>query len=152
MTSEVMAVPPVHTDAWSMTTTQQTQTTTSTIALPVAGAFLLVDAVITGANGLAYLLAGGWIADWLGAGESLIRALGVFLVAVGAGVAVLGSRRSISRRWVMALADLNIMWVLASIAYAVLGGLTTLGVVWTLLQAGVVGVFASGQVWLARKG
>ena len=51
-----------------------------------------------------------------------------------------------------ALAALNIVWVLASLGYAVLGGLTTLGVAWTVLQAVVVGAFAAGQVWLARKG
>ena len=46
----------------------------------------------------------------------------------------------------------NVVWVVASLGYAVLGGLTTLGVVWTVLQAVVVGAFAAGQVWLARKG
>jgi hypothetical protein len=145
-----------------MTTTQQTSTTTSTttatttraagITVPVAGAFLLVDAAMTGANGLAYALAGGWLADWFGAPEALVRSLGAFLVVVAAGVVLLATRRPIPRRGVAALATLNVVWVLASLDYALLGGLTTLGVAWTVLQAVVVGVFAGGQVWLARKG
>ena len=141
-----------------MTTTQQTSTTTATttraagITVPVAGAFLLVDAAMTGVNGLAYALAGGWLADWFGAPEALVRSLGVFLLVVAAGVVVLATRRPIPRRGVAALAALNIVWVLASLDYALLGGLTTLGVAWTVLQAVVVGVFAAGQAWLARRG
>jgi hypothetical protein len=67
-------------------------------------------------------------------------------------VVLLATRRPIPRRGVAALATLNVVWVLASLDYALLGGLTTLGVAWTVLQAVVVGVFAAGQVWLARKG
>lgn len=140
-----------------MTTTHQTSTTTATtraagITVPLAGTFLLVDAAMTGANGLAYALAGGWLADWFGAPEALVRSLGAFLLVVAAGVALLATRSPIPRRGVAALAALNIVWVLASLDYALLGGLTTLGVAWTVLQAVVVGVFAAGQVWLARRG
>lgn len=148
-----------------MTTTQNTSTTTTTttttaattsrgpsVTVPIAGAFLLLDAATTGVNGLAYAAAGGWLAEWFGAPESLVRCLGAFLLVVAAGVAFLATRAAISRRGVAALAALNIMWVLASLDYALLGDITTLGVVWTLLQAVVVGVFAAGQVWLARRG
>lgn len=134
------------------TSTQQTSTRAAGITVPVAGAFLLVDAAMTGANGLAYAVAGGWLADWFGAPEALVRSLGVFLLAVAAGVVLLATRRPIPRRGVAALATLNVFWVVASLDYALLGGLTTLGVAWTVLQAVVVGVFAAGQVWLARKG
>jgi hypothetical protein len=81
-----------------------------------------------------------------------VRSLGGFLLLVAAGVALLATRRPIPRRGVAALAALNIVWVVASLDYALLGGLTTIGVAWTVLQAVVVGVFAAGQVWLARKG
>jgi hypothetical protein len=145
-----------------MTSTQQTSTTAPApatasttragITVPVAGAFLLVDAAMTGVNGLAYVLAGGWLADWFGAPEPLVRSLGAFLLVVAAGVALLATRRPIPRRGVAALATLNVVWVVASLDYALLGGLTTLGVAWTVLQAVVVGVFAAGQVWLARRG
>lgn len=142
-----------------MTTTQNTSTDTTTkrthgtsITVPVAGAFLLLDAGVTGLNGLAYAAAGGSLADWFGAPESLVRSLGVFLLVVAAGVAFLATRNAIPRRGVAALAGLNIVWVVASLDYALLGGLTTIGVIWTVLQAVVVGVFAAGQVWLARRG
>ena len=145
-----------------MTTTQNTSTTTTHstsqvrrgtgITVPVAGAFLLLDAAMTGVNGLAYAVGGGWLADWFGAPEALVRSLGAFLLLVAAAVAVLATRTPIPRRGVGALAALNIVWVLASLDHALLGGLTTLGVAWTVLQAVVVGVFAAGQVWLARKG
>jgi hypothetical protein len=161
MTSDVMAPRPDRGQPEAMTTTQQTATTTATTAttragrgltLPVAGPFLLVDAVTTGANGLAYLLAGGWLADWFGAPEALVRSLGGFLVLIAAGVAVLATRRPVPRRGVAVLAELNVVWVVASLVYASVGGLTTLGVAWTVLQAVVVGAFAAGQVWLVRRG
>lgn len=157
MTSHVMVSRRRRHQPCAMTTTHQTSTTTATtraagITVPLAGTFLLVDAAMTGANGLAYALAGGWLADWFGAPEALVRSLGAFLLVVAAGVALLATRSPIPRRGVAALAALNIVWVLASLDYALLGGLTTLGVAWTVLQAFVVGVFAAGQVWLARKG
>jgi hypothetical protein len=158
MTSDVMALRPDGDQPEVMTTTQPTRTTSTTtpdgraITTPVAGAFLLVDAVTTGVNGLAYAVAGAWLADWFGAPEALVRSLGVFLLLVTAGVAVLATRRPVPRRGVAALALLNVVWVVASLGYAVVGGLTTLGVVWTVLQAVVVGAFAAGQVWLVRKG
>ena len=58
-------------------------------------------------------------------------------------------RRPIPRRGVAALAALNIGWVVASLDYAFLGGLTTIGVAWTVLQAVVVGVFALGIAFLS---
>lgn len=154
MTSDVMVSLPGHREPCAMTTTQHTSTSTTRagITVPIAGTFLLADAAMTGANGLAYVLAGGWLADWFGAPETLVRSLGVFLLVVAAGVALLATRRPIPRRGVAALAALNIAWVLASLDYALLGGLTTIGVAWTVLQAVVVGVFAAGQVWLARRG
>lgn len=158
MTSHVMAVRRGPDQPDPMTTTHPTRTTTTTtpgrrgITSPVAGPFLLADAVTTGANGLAYAVAGGLLADWFGAPEPLVRSLGGFLLLVAVAVGVLATRRPVPRRGVAALAALNVVWVVASVDYALLGGLTTLGVVWTVVQAVVVGVFAAGQVWLVRKG
>jgi hypothetical protein len=155
MTSEVMVLPQHRGQPWGMTTTHNSPTVPTTrtgITHPIAGPFLLVDAVTTGANGLAYAVAGGGLAEWFGAPETLVRFLGAFLLLVGAGVAGLATRRPVPRRGVVALAVLNLVWVLASLDYAVTGGLTTTGVVWTVLQAVVVGAFTVGQVWLARKG
>jgi hypothetical protein len=40
----------------------------------------------------------------------------------------------------------------ASLGYAFLGDLTTIGRVWDVLQAALVGAFAIGQAWFARRG
>ena len=157
MTSDVMARRRHHDQPGAMTTTQQTRSATTAdrtrdVTTPVARPLLLADAAATGLNGLAYAVAGGWIADWSGASETLVRSLGGFLLLVAAGVALLATRRPIPRRGVAALAAVNIVWVLASLDLALLGELTALGVAWTLLQAVVIGVFAAGQAWLARKG
>lgn len=122
------------------------------ITHPVARPFLLGDAVLTGVNGLAYLAAAPLLADWFGAPTTLLRPIGAFLVVVGLGVALLARQRPISRRVVLTLALLNAVWVAASVDYAVAGDLTTLGTTWTVLQAAIVGGFAAGQVWFARRG
>lgn len=162
MTSDVMVLRRRSPESWGMTSTHSTHSTDHThptsaarrpgVTMPLAGAFLLADAATTGVNGLAYALAGGWLADWFGAPEALVRSLGLLLVVIAVGVALLARRAPIPRRGVAALACVNVLWVLASLAYALVGGLTTVGVVWTVLQAVVVGVFAAGQVWLARRG
>lgn len=140
-------------------------TSTSTTSRPVPGAaprtgvtapsarpFLLVDAVLTGVNGLAYAAGGAWIATWAGAPAALVHGLGAVLLLVGVAVAVLATRRPVPRRWLATLAGFNLVWVLASLDYALVGGLTGLGVAWTVAQAVVVGAFAAEQVRLARRG
>lgn len=119
---------------------------------PLASPFLLVDGATTGLNGLAYVLAGTWLADWFGAPEAVVRVIGVLLLAIAAGVTVLATRRPVPRRGVWALVALNSAWVVASVDYAVMADLTRLGTAWVLLQAVVVGVFAAGQAWFARRG
>ena len=119
---------------------------------PLAAPFLLVDGATTGVNGLAYVLAGTWLADWFGAPVTLVRGLGVFLLVVAAGVTLLATRTPIPRRGVWALVVLNTVWVVASVDHAVVADLTPLGTAWVLLQAVVVGVFAAGQAWFARRG
>lgn len=154
MTSEVMALPRAGAEAGAMTTTTTTaiRSESTGITHPMARPFLLADAATTGLNGLAYLGAAGWLADWFGASESLLRGLGAFLVLVAAGIVVLATRRPVRRRAVLGLVAINALWVVASLGYAVMGGLTALGTGWTVLQAVVVAVFAAGQVWFARKG
>jgi hypothetical protein len=141
-----------------MTTSSTTPSTTTDrdhgagLVHPLAGPFLLVDAATTGLNGLAYVLAGRWLADWFGAPVTLVRGLGVFLLVVAAGVTLLATRTPIPRRGVWALVVLNTVWVVASVDHAVVADLTRLGTAWVLLQAVVVGVFAAGQAWFARRG
>lgn len=161
MTSQVMDLRRPRSDAWGMTTTRSTHTdpTSSTardhsagLVHPFAAPFLLIDAATTGANGLAYVLAGTWLADWFGASEALVRGVGVFLLVVAAAVTLLATRSPIPRRGVWALVLLNAVWVVASVDYALMGDLTVVGTTWVLLQAVVVGAFAAGQAWFARRG
>ena len=156
MTSGVMDLLQRGTHAEVMTTTTSSATTysphSSAIAHPLARPFLLADALTTSGNGLAYLVAGGWLAGWFTAPESQVRSIGVFLVVFGGGVAVLATRRPIPRRGVLTLVALNAVWVVDSVAYAATGGLSAVGAGWAVLQALVVGGFAAGQLWFARRG
>jgi len=107
---------------------------------------LLLDAVISGANGVAYLVAAGPIGELLGVPADFLRALGAFLVAYGI-VVWLVSRRPSSPA-VAAVVAGNVLWVLASAVYVIAGwhDPTTAGIVWTVLQAIIVAGFAELQV------
>lgn len=135
-----------------MTTTTSTLPASAGITHPKVRPFLLTDATLTAGNGLAYLVAAPWLADLFGASTTLLVGLGVFLVAVGAGIGWLATRQPVPRGLVLELAAFNGIWVFASLAYAVLGDLTTIGRVWDVLQAVLVAAFAVGQAWLARRG
>ena len=155
MTSGVMDPLQRGTEAEVMTTTTSTQTyaaDSSAIAHPLARPFLLADALTTSGNGLAYVAAGGWLAGWFDAPESLVRGIGVLLLVFGAGVAVLATRRPIPRRGVLTLVALNAVWVVASVAYPAPGGLGAGGAGGVVLEALAVGGFAARQVWFARRG
>lgn len=154
MTSEVMASPSDPPEPWDMTTTENSPTThrDAKIRDPRIRRFLGLDAALTGANGLIYLVAAAPLGEWLGMPPTLLRLLGTFLIVVAVGVAMLARSTAPPRRWVMALAEFNLIWVIASIGYAVLAAdLTTLGRIWALLQAGLVGAFAAVQAWFARS-
>jgi len=107
---------------------------------------LLLDAVISGANGVAYLVAAGPIGDLLGVPADFLRAVGAFFVAYG--VVVWLVSRAPSSRAVAAIITGNVLWVLASAVYVIAGwhDPTTAGVVWTVMQAIVVAGFAELQV------
>lgn len=151
MTSDVMDLTRVEAEASPMTTITA-RPVTDGITHHAVRPFLLTDATLTAGNGLAYLVAAGWLADLFGTSPALLVGLGAFLVAVGAGVAWLATRRPVPRSLVMELAAFNAVWVVASLVYAVVGDLTTTGRVWDVLQALLVAVFAGGQAWFARRG
>ncbi|MFE0156657.1 hypothetical protein ACFWY5_56695 [Nonomuraea sp. NPDC059007] len=114
---------------------------------------LVADALVTGANGLAYLVAAPLLSDLLGPGSGMLRALGAFLLAYGAAVAVLGTRREISLGGTKAVVAINIAWTLGSVAAVVFGlvEFTTIGAVWAIAQALVVGLLAELQIMGLRK-
>jgi hypothetical protein len=132
------------------TTTSTTTPTTNVLTLRNV---LLIDAVLTGANGLAYVAGATMLDTLLGPSPAVLMGLGIFMLAYAALAAVLGTRRPVSRLGVGLIADGNVAWALASVAVVAFGwlGLTTAGTVWTLMQAALVVGFAALQVAALRR-
>lgn len=122
---------------------------------PLLRAALKLDAVVTGANGAAYLAAAAPLSDLLGLSETLLRATGAFLLVFAALVWIVGSRREIPRGPVYAIVAANAIWAVDSVVMALAGwgDPTTTGTVWIVMQAVVVAAFAELQITgLRRKG
>ena len=107
---------------------------------------LILDAAVTGLNGVAYLAAAGPLEDLLGVPASWLRAAGVVLVAVAAFVALVSRRPAAGA--VGAIIAVNVLWAAGSIVFAIAGwgSPETVGTVWIVLQALVVAGFAELQV------
>ncbi len=113
---------------------------------------LKLDAVVTGANGAAYLVAAGPLEDLLGLSPALLRGIGAFLLLFAAVVWTVGSRPEVSASAALAVIAVNVLWAADSIAF-LLAGLsdpTTVGAIWIVLQALVVAGFAALQA-VGRK-
>jgi hypothetical protein len=113
---------------------------------------LKLDAVVTGANGVAYLALAEPLEDLLGVSANLMRPVGAFLVLFAAGVWFVASRRVVPRAAVLAIAAANAVWAIGSLVFAAAGASspTTVGTVWVVLQALVVGGFAALQALASR--
>jgi hypothetical protein len=123
-------------------------------ARPLLRVALKLDAVVTGANGAAYLVAAGPLGDLLGFSPSLLRAVGAFLLLFAIGVWVTGTRPVLPRGAVRAIVGANAAWAVGSAIAAIAGwgSPETVGTVWTVLQALVVAAFAELQVVGLRRG
>ncbi|MFZ4150955.1 hypothetical protein [Streptomyces pseudogriseolus] len=107
---------------------------------------LALDAVVTGANALAYLALSGPLGRFLGAGPGLLLALGVFFALYAAGVGLLAARPHPPASGVRAVVESNLAWAAVSFAALALWlSPTTAGAVWTVLQALVVAGLALAQ-------
>ena len=127
-----------------------TTDTTSVAAAPrrpLLGLAMRLDAVVTGANGAAYLVAAGPLGDLLGLAPSLLRGVGAFLLAFA--VLVWLAPRAV----VPAVVVANAAWAAGSVvaAIAAWGSPTTAGTVWIVLQAIVVAGFAELQLTALRR-
>ncbi|WP_406863970.1 hypothetical protein ABZO31_27470 [Streptomyces sp. HUAS MG47] len=113
--------------------------------------FLALDAVVTGGNGLAYLLASDALGELLGLDAGLLFDLGLFLTAYAIGVALLAARPQPPAAGVKAVIDCNILWTVGSLL-ALAGWLepTTAGLLWIPMQAATVAGFA-GLQWAALR-
>lgn len=132
------------------TTAPNTTATTSRLSLK---AVLLLDAAVTGTNGLAYVAGVGFLDSLLGPSSTHLFLIGAFLVACSAILATIATRQPIPRGWAMFAVEVNIAWMVGSIAAVAFGwlDLTTTGVVWTILQSAIVGAFAAMQLSALRR-
>ncbi len=115
--------------------------------------FLALDAVVTTGNGLIYLAFSSWAAELLGVNATALVAIGAFLTAFGLGVGVLALNTRPSTAGTTVVADVNIVWAVGSVVVAAFGlmGANTIGTLWTLAQAVVVGGFAGLQLYGLKK-
>lgn len=108
--------------------------------------FLALDAVVTGANALAYLAFPGPLGRFLGVGSGLLLGVGAFLALYTAAVALLAGRRRPPAPAVRAVVEGNLAWtVLSLVALALWLSPSGAGAAWTVLQAGAVAGFAALQ-------
>jgi hypothetical protein len=123
------------------------------IGLSLARVLLLVNGAIDGLSGVLMLVAAGPIASFLGIGNALIvEAVGVVLALFGGGVFCL-SLRTVSRRLVLAVALINIMWAI-DIAIVLLVGVPALseGGRWAVEIVAVLdSLVAAAQLYALRK-
>ena len=127
-----------------------TTSTRPTVSLPLA---LQLDAVVTGANGLAYLAGASVLDGLLGLPATPMRAVGAFLLVYAAAVGFLGTRRPVPTAAAWAVVAVNALWAADSVVAAAvdLGSPTTTGAVWMVLQAVVVAGFAAVQAAALRR-
>jgi hypothetical protein len=114
---------------------------------------LKLDAVISGANGVAYLALAGSLADGLGLSEAALRGVGGFFVIYAATLWTVATREQVNRTAVRAVIAGNLLWMVGSLIALAAGALDpeTLGGVWIALQALVVGGFAALQALALRR-
>ncbi|MFI8194363.1 hypothetical protein ACIF8T_37515 [Streptomyces sp. NPDC085946] len=108
--------------------------------------FLALDAVVTGANALAYLTLSGPLGRLFAVDGTLLLGLGAFLTAYAAGVGLLAARPDPAAPAVRVVVEANLAWaVLSCAALALWLTPSTAGAVWTVLQALTVAGFAALQ-------
>ena len=119
-------------------------------ALPVA---LKLDAVVTAANGAAYLVAAGPLSDLLGLSAPLLRIAGAGLLAFAGVVWLVATAQRMSRPAPATIIALNAVWAVGCVTavLADLGTPTTIGAVWIVAQALVVAGFAELQLAGLRR-
>ena len=114
---------------------------------------LLLDAAVTGVNGVGYLAGAGLLAPVLGLPTGWLYPAGAFLLAYAVAVAALGTRSRIARASAWLVVAVNTVWALDSLALVALGWgtPTVVGATWVVVQALVVGGFAVLQAVALRR-
>ncbi|AYY12110.1 hypothetical protein EF847_04695 [Actinobacteria bacterium YIM 96077] len=114
---------------------------------------LAVDGAVSAVNGLIYVALAAAVGGLLGLPATLLVPVGAFLILYGAGLAVMSGRSRLRALAVLAVVELNAIWVVASLVVAATGWFdpSTIGVVWIVLQAAVVAGFAVAQLAGLRR-
>ncbi|MEU8133712.1 hypothetical protein [Streptodolium elevatio] len=109
---------------------------------------LYLDAIVTGANGVAYLALAQVLDSFLGIDAAVLYGIGAFLTLYAIDVALVARKAAISRAAVVVIVLLNAAWAVGSITLAVTDTLTmtTVGTTWAIMQAAVVALFADLQL------
>lgn len=131
--------------------TTQTITAPSRLSGPFLSMVLRLDAAASGALGVLLLAAGWAVDDLLGLPVALTAPIGGFLVVWAGVIAALGIRRTFAAGAIRAVVAVNAAWVVASLALAVTGDLTGLGIAFVIAQAAAVALFAELQITGLRK-
>ncbi|GAB3431663.1 hypothetical protein [Actinophytocola sediminis] len=126
-------------------------TATETTTKPLLRFALTFDGVVTGVTGVALAALAGVLAGPLGLPAAVLLGTGLFFVGYGAAVLYLGTRPTINRRGALAVVVINLISVLDSVLVAMLGGLTTLGVVVLVVLAVAVAALAGLQLVGLRR-
>lgn len=115
-------------------------------------AALLIDAAVTGANGLAYIAAAALLTTVLGPPVPFLFAIGAFLTGCAIVFVLVGRAQRIPRAGAWFAIVVNLAWSVGSVICAVSADwLTPIGQIWTVLQALVVLSFGLAQMVGVRR-
>ncbi|MEW2485067.1 hypothetical protein [Streptomyces sp. NPDC048411] len=108
---------------------------------------LLADVVLTGANGIGYLVLATVLDSFLGVRLSVQYPVGVFLTLYALWVLVVSRQQNISRGSVAVIITLNVAWAVASIAAVAVDALSATGIGngWIVFQGLVVAAMGALQ-------
>jgi hypothetical protein len=113
---------------------------------------LLLDAAVTGVNGVAYLVASRWLGELLGLPPLLLQSLGAFLVVFSVFVWAVASPSRVSQPAARVVIGADVFWAVGGLAALLTEALmpTAIGTAWIVLQAAAVAGLAALQMWALR--
>jgi hypothetical protein len=111
-----------------------------------------LDAAVTGANAIGYLVLGSWLSDQLGTGAPTYRIIGGALLAFSIIVGLYAASSGAPRLVGWSIVEANAVWVAGSVVVAAvgLGDFNGLGRTWVACQAVVVAVLTVLQASALR--
>ncbi|ACF02887.1 putative integral membrane protein [Rhodopseudomonas palustris TIE-1] len=115
---------------------------------------LQADALVSGAMALLLSFGSGVLARLLALPQPLLLETGLFLIGYAALVGWLGTRRALPKALVLIVIAGNALWTLGSVALLLSGMVApnALGVIFVLIQATAVGIFAELQFIGLKRG